>query len=567
VITSANTQTINAVNGTVNLTGDNGFQSLITADSTTINSGGGILTGDAVIGTAGTTTTVVLNNTGALTVADAGATHIHVNADTSITFNGDGSVGSVGNRLVTNTAAYVFSDADKTLALDERVGSVTVEGAVTGLNLILTDVAGGDITDAAGFTATTATLQTTDGDIILDDVATNVGTFAGLIANGGRITYTGTGATIFANLDAGTAALGSTAGVSAANGISLTTGGDTTITAAAVRSTVSGDIEIDAANVRIESDLVEAASGNIDITGTTITLAASNAAVGGDYDTADLADVGIIRTLDGAQSYTGNVVLEKNTHISATSAVDDTVLFDGTINGPGGLEIGSSPTFNDFIGNTSPLAYLILNSTTGGSTFNKTSGDPSLGSASVNLAGSFINNGIINLGVNSSNFTFIVDSGNPFAGGSIFQGGTVNNHVTNSATGSFITVFGAEAGTITFDNIPLGSELFKSYTFTGGALSITDLAGFVPGNFYYKGDRTVTFESEKERLEREAKEKASSLAYDGTVIPEGLLALTGKLSEQPGTAGGIATSTFDIVPAGQVETFTQTVFSNTIVLP
>jgi hypothetical protein len=120
---------------------------------------------------------------------------------------------------------------------------------------------------------------------------------------------------------------------------------------------------------------------------------------------------------------------------------------------------------------------------------------------------------------------------------------------------------------MSFTNIPLGSSFYEAYLFTPGFAFTDPGMVFTPGFAYFKGPQTITFESERERLEREANEKASSLAYDGSVIPEGLLALAGKLAEAPGTAGGITTSTFDIVPAGQVETFTQTVFSNTIILP
>jgi len=537
--------------GTTNITGGTGGEAVVVAINTTLNNAGGVLTGDATIGASGFTETVTINNTGALTVADADAAHVHVIADTgaaSITFTGAGSVGGTTDRLVTSTNAYVFTNAGKTLVLDERVGSVTVEGTVGNLNLILTDAAGGTITDAAAFTATTATLQTVNGSINLGANAVQVDTFAGLIAQGAgsTVTYNGTGSTTFANR-AISAGIVAGAGVSADAGISITTAGVTTITA----------------------DLVEVTgTGNIAFTATSLVLDAENAETGGDYNTADLDAVGTIRTADGTQTYDAPVVLLTNTHIEANGAVD-TVTFNGTINGPGGLEIGSTPVFNDFIGDTTALAYLILNSD---SFFIADSGNPALGSATVNLSGSFINNGTMTLGDPSGgvnqNFTFIVDSGTAAVGGSIFQGGMIANHISQDAVnGSFITVFGSAFGSISFDNIPLGTSLYESYTFNPGFSYTDPLTVFTPGFVYFKGPQTITFESERERLEREANEKASSLAYDGSVIPEGLLALAGKLAEAPGTAGGITTSTYDIVPAGQVETFTQTVFSNTIILP
>jgi hypothetical protein len=550
-------QVITATTGATNLTGTNGGQTLVSAIDITLNNVGGVLTGDAVIGTAGTTETVTINNSAAITIASAPVSHVHVNADTNgaaITFAGAGSVGGTGagERLVTNTAAYVFTDAAKTVALDERVGSVTVEGTVGDLNLILTDAAGGTITDAAAFTATTATLQTVNGSIDLGTTSLNavqVDTFAGLIAQGtgSSITYTGTGSTTFANRAISDGIVAG-AGVSADAGIEIITAtGVTTITADLVEVTGTGNIAVNAAS---------------------LVLNATNADTGGDYNTADLNAVGMIRTNDGMQTYNAPVVLLTNTHISANGAVD-TVTFNDTINGPGGLEIGSTPVFNDFIGDVSPLAYLILNSN---SFFNANSGNPALGSATVNLSGSFINKGTMTLGnplggVNQ-NFTFIVDSGTPAVGGSIFQGGLIANHISQDAVnGSFITVFGAAFGSITFDNIGVGTSLYESYTFNPGFSYTDPFTVFTPGFLYFKGPQTITYESERERLEREADEKASSLAYDGSVIPEGILALAGKLAEAPGTAGGVATSTFDIVPTGQVETFTQTVFSHKIVLP
>ncbi|HSI10019.1 MAG TPA: hypothetical protein VK985_15645, partial [Rariglobus sp.] len=254
----------------------------------------------------------------------------------------------------------------------------------------------------------------------------------------------------------------------------------------------------------------------------------------------------------------------------------DTVTFTGTINGGattvGGLEIGSSPIFQGFIGDSTPISYLILNSantvfdTTTQSTGLPTPGLPG-NPATVNLFGSFINNGTITLAGNASNYTFIVDSGSDALNGSIFQGGTILGHTSNTVNGNTITIFGGAFGSVTFDNIQLGFTQYSSYGYNP-AFAFTNVgAPFIPGTIYFKGPNPFNYEGERERLEREAEEKASSLAYDGSVIPEGLLALAGKLAEAPGTAGGLATSTFDIVPAGQIETFSQTVFSNTIILP
>ncbi|MFA6959468.1 MAG: hypothetical protein WC205_01800, partial [Opitutaceae bacterium] len=550
--------------GVTNLTGINGGSTLVTAVDSTLTNTGGILTGDAVIGTDGSTTAVTINNSGDLTVVGVDAAHIHVNGAT-VTFMGSGSVGATdaGARLVTNADTLVFDtpNVDEVLALDERVGDVSIQGTVYDLNLILSDT--GSVSDSDVFTATSATIQTTAGDIDLSNNGNQVDAFNGLIANGGSISYTGTGDTTFGNLDMMTAAIAGTSGVYATNDITIATDGKSVFTA----------------------DVVESAGvGNIDLTASEIVLAAANATVGGNTGPIDPALVGLIKTADGTQSYNSPVVLLKNTHISASAPTtfDDSVIFNDTINADplatvvdgvvadrAGLEIGSSPTFNAYIGDVTPLAYLILNSTTGGSTFTATSGSPADGPATVTLTGSFINNGFITLDGFADNFTFIVDALTADVGASVFQGGMIFGHISQDPDfGNTITVFGAKAGSVTFDNITIPTSLYQSYTFDDfGVFSYTGSNVFTPGGAFFKGPSPFGFENLSERLEREAIEKEATLAYDGSVIPAGIEELAGSVPETPGEAGGVATSTYDLFTDGQIEVVTQTVFGNVIVLP
>ena len=575
--------------GATNLTGSNDGRAVLVGRTIDLTTVGGVLTGNAQIGVNAAddlvmidgftaTETIDLTTTGNITVADVDAAHVHLVAEAgteTITFAGSGNIGTVADRLTTSANVLAFAGTDGDIALDERVGSVGIEGTVNGgLNLLLTDALGGDITDSADFTATAAdsvvSLETTDGSIILGGVNdVEVREFRGVVANNGAINLDLAGDTSLANRADGS----SDAGVYADNGITITTAGDITVTADEVRA-VSVGIEMTANRIEIQADLVEAEAGDIVFTAPTIVLAGGSV----ERDGTELGvtvevptgNEGVIRTINGNQTYAGAVELERDTWISATDlGAGDTVNFTGTIDGPGGLIIGSSPIFNAPIGGNTPLAYLLLLGTSN-ATFATTAasngGLPTIGGgnpATVTLNGSFINLGTITLAA-GGDYTFIVDAVSDALNGSVFTGGTV---LGLDAT-TTITVFASAFNSVTFDNIPLGPQVYSSYLYNPFDLT-NPLGGlaYQPGTVYFKGPNPLSFENLRERLERDEDEKDTTLAYDGTVVPEGIAELAGSLPEGEGFAGGVAVSTYDIVPAGQVETVTQIVFGNVVVIP
>ncbi|MCS3904534.1 hypothetical protein J2T55_002573 [Methylohalomonas lacus] len=455
IIASANTQTVNATSGQLDMIGDDGAQSLIESAATTeLNIGGGTWTGAANL-TAGTSATI--NNTGAIEIDESVGFDGIVTTPTLIFSGGtglvgdtDGAVGGADTRLNTDVDTIEFDAvAGKTVNISET-DDVALQGTVGTLDLI-TDNAG-DITDGtAAFNANNATLQTADGNIDLSGQTNGVQNFRGVNAQGGSFNYTGGRDTVFANRAVSAEVLAGS-GIYTDNGISIdTTGFESRFTANVVE--VGG-------------------TGNIDVTADSIVLAAQSASVGG---TGPSGSDGRVITADGTQTYNGPVVLAKNTRISATDAGNgsDVVDFNDTLDGPGGLVIGSTPNFNGFIGDTTPLAYLVLNSTT--SNFNQEDAGTD-GAYTANIAGDFINNGTMILNGPEGNYTFIVDSGFVGAGPSVFEGGTMN--LQNST----ITVYGATQGQVSGSAIP-DSQVFNAWT---GGPQFTQLVDFAPGTIFFK---------------------------------------------------------------------------------
>jgi hypothetical protein len=433
--------------GDTNISGNSGnFAGFSAAGDITLTNGGGVWAGVFDITSPGVLT---ITNSGAIVIDETTGEGV-VTAPVLVLL-GNGTIGSgatgaggANTRLNTDVNEIVFGAAGKSVYISEN-DDVALRGTIGTVDLI-TDNAG-DITDStAALTAAVATLQTADGNIDFAGQINAVTTFEGVIANGGAFTYTG-GPTTFANRTT-SAEIGAGAGVYADTGIDINTGvGTTTITA----------------------DLVEVAgAGDLVIAAGSIVLNAANATVGGD---APSASDGMITTANGTQTYSGPVVLLTNTQISAAGAA--AVDFLSTIDGPGGLRIGSTPTFGGHIGSIEPLAYLVLDSAD--SYFIAPDADSESGPFTAVIYGSFVNNGTMHLDGPAGEYTFVVDAGSVGAGTGNFFGGEMD------LGGNEINIFAATQVQVTGSDLP-EIQLFNAWN----GLPFTTFVGFQSGALYFK---------------------------------------------------------------------------------
>jgi hypothetical protein len=537
-VTAATVQTITSV-GVTNLTGSNDGTVDINALNSTLNNAGGVWTDDVQVGMTGFTENVTINNSGAITVIDVDDSHVHVIADAgagTMTLDNVGSVGTTGDneRLVTSTNTIIFDDTNKNVALDERVGDVSIEGVIDALNLILTDAAGGNLTDSGDLTANMATLLITNGDIDLSANMITVDTFTGLIANLGDIVLSLAGDTTLTNRDE-SFDIPAGAGIFADGDIDITSTDNVVVTADAVLSE-AGDISFSAAN---------------------LILNAENASVGG--VNGPTGAVGTITSNDGIQTYDTPVTLLTNTLISATGT-SDTVSFNGILLGPGGLEIGSTPIFNAAIGSlNNPLAYLILNSA--GTQFNYASGatDPStigLDDAVLTaiIGGSFINNGVIDFTQAGENYTIVTDANtfgtvsNPDA---VFQGGDILG-----LDAADLTLFvGAIDSVSATSGLPDYDSFYSSWQIENelSALTLENGNIFQFAGIFYRDSLNPLAERDLERVRRLGYTKTAQVAYDDSSVN-----LTGSRGVGSDPASSFSSGSFGV---------TQTVFEDVIILP
>ncbi|NJK91137.1 MAG: hypothetical protein HC904_04455 [Blastochloris sp.] len=500
VILSAGTSAIGQVittSGTTNLSGTDGFQSLISGVNTVLNNNGGIWTGVANVVS---TTQATVNNSGALVINESAGLTGGITGPTLVFVTGNALVGNVNaalgadTRLRTNVGTIDFQGVGtKTVNLRET-DAVGLQGIVGTVNL----VAGGTISNAtADLTATNATLRATAGDINLNNAANSVATFNGLISDAGNITYTGDSATTFANRAASVdIGLVTDPGVQAQANITVNlSAGAMTVTAAQVLST----------------------AGNMDYTAAGGIILAGGTKVAG---TAPGAGDGLITTLGGTQTYNSAVTLNTDYLITATGA-PDTINFNSTINGPGGLGIGSTPNFNGNVGATTPLAYLNLNSPVS-SNFN-------LDNGLVVVNGSIINAGGGNFNVLGNNMTFVVDNGTVGPGAGVFTGGTM----TGGGLGS-LTIFAANPAGITGSAIP-PTQNFLVWNGTPGGAAVLPTGFLVAVNFKAPPPADGLNDRKNKRKDIEAD---YTISYEEGVNAGTMVTVSGIPLAQPGVAAG-----------------------------
>jgi len=517
--TGGGAQTLTST-GTTNLTGDSGFQALIesTGTSNLINAGG-TWTGVANV-TA--TTSVTIQNSGAIVVNETPGTGM-VTAPTLIFVNGTSLVGTTGaansasTRLRTTVDTIDFQSVGiKTVNLRES-DAVAVQGTVGTVNM----VAGGTISNAAAeLTATNATLRATAGDINLDNPANSVGTFNGLISDAGSITYNGDSATTFANRLVDGNAILAGAGVFAQTNI--------TVNLSAGAMTVTADqILSNAGNMNYT------AAGGIALSGGTKVLG-----------TAPGAGDGLVTTLNGTQTYNNAVTLNRDYLITASGA-PDTITFNSTIDGPGGLGIGSTPNFNGNVGATIPLAYLNLNSPVN-SNFNFDNG-------LVVVNGSIVNQGGGDLNVIGNNMIFVVDNGTVGPGAGVFTGGNMTGGGLNT-----LTIFAANPAGVSGSAIPV-TQNFLVWNGTPGGAAV------LPGGFAV----AVNFKAppppdniKDKKNKRKDVEGDFTVSYEEGVNAGTMVTVSGIPLAEPATAdgakvrtGGLLTTSYGVNSPEAINTF------------
>lgn len=463
-----------------------------------------------------------INNNGAIDVNEQPGFTGGVTTPLLVFVTGQGRVGATtGGPNAANTRLNTFVDeiffngvGTKTVNISEDDG-VDLRGTVGTVNLITMNT--GDITtNTAALNASTAVFQTADGDIDLGGSTNQVNTFQGLIANNGSITYNGGGATTFANRALSAEVLAGD-GVFADGDITTTTVGNSVFTTNVVRST----------------------GGNIDMTAATIVFNAAAAPVGG--TTTSLND-GLIITQVGTQTYNGPVALQKNTRMQALGGFgNDDVTFNGTITGPGGLTIGSTPNFNGNVGGPAPLqplAFLILNSPVE-SNFNANGGFVVVNGSLLNQGGGFFN-------INGINQTFIVDAGSIGIGPGVFAGG---NMVNNS--GGLFTIYGSTPAQVTGSLIGGLPQQFFAWRVFGP--SQFDLSRGVLGAVNFKSPFDPFDPFDKERLVRRKVVVRYDLAYNEGRIPAGYAQILGVPNIPAGKIGGMIASSYRVIPEVQIQ--------------
>jgi filamentous hemagglutinin family protein len=540
LITSVLADQVLTSDGVTDMTGINDGTVLVTAINSNLNSAGGVWTDDVTVGTAGTTEIVTINNSGAITVADVDPLHVHVNADTgpaSIIFDGAGSVGATDPtevddlRLVTNTDTMIFDDAAKTVALDERVGDVEIEGLADSINLILSST--GNLTDSAAIVANTATLLTSDGDIDLD--SSEIAEFQGVIADGGIFITSDIAATTFSNRAV-------SADIPAGEGIFAT-----------------GDIEIFSADeITVTADAVRSSGGNLLVDADSLILNASAGSTGG--INGPTGAVGTITTDLGDQTYDAPITLLTNTQMAAPNG-GALIQFNETMIGPGGLELAGDAILNSPIGTLiDPISYLLLN---GDTTFDSTAildpdaitvqSDPSL---TAIIGGSLINTGTMTFAQDAS---IMVDAQTLSSPESVFDGGDILGLTGPGAVD--LTIFAGDTGSVSaLSGLPSYPENFSSWDFDGSLPNpFSFMAGnaFQPNAIFYRDAPPTLVERDNERMRRLGSTKTATVAYESEESDDNVSASLGRV-------GGLRTSSFELF---DVSTSTQTVFNDVVVLP
>jgi len=493
--TSANGQVITSVT-TTNLSGINGNQSLIQGVNTTLNNVGGTWAGQANVVSS---IQASINNTGVIVINESSGFTGGVTTPLLRFFGGTATVGATTDGpLGASTRLNTFVDeiffdgvGAKTVNISET-DTVDLRGTIGTVNLLV-DNAGDITTNTAALNATNATFQTFDGDINLSGVANNVANFQGVIARDANTDGTG----------------GNFNYLGASN---------TTVLARQVSAEITAGQDIFATNTI-----------TMDVGGNTIFLAGGTKIAG----TGPGAGDGTIFSGSG-QNYNSAIFLTTDYLITSDGSgtpASDLVNFNSTIDGPGGLGIGSTPNFNANIGDTTPLAYLVLNSTT--ANFNS-------GFTQATINGSYINNGTMNT---FGDTTFIVDNGTVGPGPGVFTGGTMN-------LGGAITIYAGAIGSVTGSAVP-GTEVFDAWT----GSPFTPLVPFATATIFFKAPNPFDpFDPfNKERLVKRKFTIRYDMAYNEGRRPAGYADIAGIPNVPEGKAGGLMSTTYDLDAEVRIE--------------
>jgi hypothetical protein len=248
------------------------------------------------------------------------------------------------------------------------------------------------------------------------------------------------------------------------------------------------------------------------------------------------------------QLYQSNIVLTTDYLITSDGSgapASDSITFNGTIDGIGGLGIGSTPNFNGNIGANTPLAYLFLNSPLN-SNFN-------LNNGFVITNGSIVNQGGGNFNVNGGNMIFVVDNGTVGPGPGVFTGGTMDGPGLNT-----LTIFAPNPASVTGSAIPATQNFLVWNGNPAGSPTLP--AGFVNAVNFKAPPPPDDVKDKKNK--RKDVEGDFTVSYDEGVNAATMVTVSGiPLAEPSATnggkvrTGGLLTTSYGVNSPSAINTF------------
>ncbi|NJL72430.1 MAG: hypothetical protein HC888_13085 [Candidatus Competibacteraceae bacterium] len=296
----------------------------------------------------------------------------------------------------------------------------------------------------------------------------------------------------------------------------------------------------------------------VDVGGNTIFLAGGSKTAGPGPGAGD----GTILT-GSTQTWESDIVLSTDYLITSTGLgipADDAIAFNGLIDGPGGLAVGSTPSFNNFIGSVTPLSYLFLNSALSNFNMSDFSED---GAYTATIQGSFVNAGTMVLGAvpvgGTTNYTFITDNGVVGPGPGVFSGGTMD------LNGNTITIYAATPEAVTGSAVPF-LQTFNAWN--GGASGPpVFFAPFAANAIFFKSPPPPEEPFERERLYKRKYDKKYEIAYAGPRYQAARYAMAGMPDVGQQRVGGLVVSTYDVMLEAEPERVESTYFTDHLVQP